>query len=248
MTKVVHKISDASGIIEVSLDDGTGKNYLTHQFCEELNAILDDAAADPTCKVLLVRGRDDVFCGGAPPEVLEGIFEGRLDLEDIELPKRVLAFPAPIVAALEGSAVGGGLALALCCDVTVAAENRRYGANFSAMGFTPGMGTTALLASLVGHDFACEMMLTAKFYKGRELAGRGLFTHIVAAGDVYTHARDLALRIAEKEAHVVRMIKDTLATRRITSVEEAISRERLMHRICFSMPGARDRIRENYPD
>ena len=75
----------------------------------------------------------------------------------------------------------------------------RYGANFAELGFTPGMGMTALLPLAAGDGFACEMMLTAKFYKGRELAGSRLFTHLAPAENVYARALDLARRIAVGE-------------------------------------------------
>jgi polyketide biosynthesis enoyl-CoA hydratase PksI len=214
--------------------------------CQELEQLLDQLARDDSTKVVILRGRPDVFSSGAPREILEGIFQGQLDVKDVELPRRLLAFPRPIIAALEGSAAGGGLTMAMCCDITVAAENQRYGVNFASMGFTPAMGTTGLLPLLVGRDFALEMMLTAKFYKGRELAGRGLFTHIVPAKEVYPLARDIASRIAEKELTVISMIKDTLATPRLAALQEVMSREHLMHKICFARPETRAIIEKNY--
>ena len=248
MTNLVHLSSEKEGIFEVLLDDSIGKNYLSHQFCNELFDLLDGIERESSLKVLLLRGRKEVFCGGAPKEVLEGIFEGELDVKDIELPSRVMRFPVPIIAALEGSAVGGGLALAICCDITVASESRRYGLNFASLGFTPGMGTTAILPLRVGVDFAAEMLLTAKYYKGRELKGRGLFSHVLPGDEVYPAALDICLRIADKEQHVIRLIKDVLTMPLKLRLEEGIAREKLMHEICFSRPGARSKIEQNYMD
>ena len=76
--------------------------------------------------------------------------------------------------------------LALCADITVASESGRYGVNFTDLEFTPGMGATALLPALAGHGFASEMMLTAKLYKGRELAGRGLSKESIVSAAMWT--------------------------------------------------------------
>src|SRR6185295_5988387 len=106
--------------------------------------------------------------------------------------------------------------------------------------FTPGMGTTALLPALVGSAFAAEMLLTGKFYKGRELNGRGLFNHVVPRDQVMPLARDLARSIALKQRPVLEMIKDALATSRRVALQEALSRERMMHKASFGDPDAWD--------
>lgn len=136
--------------------------------------------------------------------------------------------------------------LALCCDILVASESSRYGVNFTNMGFTPGMGTTSLLPALVGHHFASEMMLTGKLYKGRELKGRGLFNYVVPAEEVLDVSLDIARRIAEKPRHVIEMLKETLSLPRRQALQEAVSREHLMHKICFSRSDTAAHIESTY--
>jgi len=108
------------------------------------------------------------------------------------------------------------------------------------------MGTTSLLPALVGYSFASEMILTAKFYKGRELRDRGLFNYVVSADEVLRVALELARRIAEKPRHVLELIKDTLVLPRRRALQEALSREHLMHKVCFSRPDTTLRIEETY--
>ncbi|WP_437786870.1 polyketide synthase [Sorangium sp. So ce1097] len=234
------------GVIELRMDAPEEQNRLSELLCRELMAALSELKAEPALKVLLLSGGKDVFCGGATFNALQGVSSGPAAVLDLLLPDMMLAFPVPIVGALEGHAVGGGLALALCCDVLVAAETSRYGVNFTDLGFTPGMGTTTLLPAAVGHHFAMEMMLTAKYYRGAELRGRGLFNHVVPAGEVRGVALDTAVRMAEKPRHVLEMVKGTLSVARRRALQEGMSREHLMHQLCFQHPDAKQLIAENY--
>jgi polyketide biosynthesis enoyl-CoA hydratase PksI len=246
MSNVVTVTCVEDGIFRLNMNDPQTENRLSERLISEFIVALKDLALEPTLKVLLITGRKDVFCAGATREVLNKITNGTTDVKDLLLPNHMLSFPVPIIAAVEGHAVGGGLVLALYCDMVVAAERSRYGFNFTHMGFTPGMGTTSLLPALVGYSFASEMLLTAKFYKGRELRERGLFNYVVSAEEVLNVALELAQRMAEKPRHVLELVKDTLALPRRHALQEALSREHLMHKVCFSRPDTALRIEETY--
>jgi polyketide biosynthesis enoyl-CoA hydratase PksI len=246
MTTSVHIAPVESGIYRIHMDEPTEQNRLTDAVVDGLMEAFQTAAAAPDLRVLLLTGREDVFCAGGTRDMLEKVSSGEGVVKDLLLPAQVIGFPAPVIGALEGHAVGGGLLLALGCDILVAAEESRYGANFTSMGFTPGMGTMALLPALVGHGFATEMILTARYYRGRELAGRGLFTHIKPRARVYEAALDLARSMADKPKHVLAMLKDTLSLPRRQALMAAMSREHLMHQICFAHPDTRAMIDDNY--
>jgi polyketide biosynthesis enoyl-CoA hydratase PksI len=224
------------GVARLHMDDPGQQNRLTDGLVEELMACLRTLAADTSLRAVVLTGRKEVFCGGGTFEMLQKVSSGDMNAKDILLPARLIEFPVPIIAAVEGHAVGAGLAVALYCDIAVASANARYSANFTSMGFTPGLGVTSLLPALVGHGFASEMMMTAKFYKGSELRGRGLFTHVVPAAEVLALAVDIAQRIAERPRHVLTMLKAELAIPRRRALMEAMSREHVMHELCFSRP------------
>lgn len=234
------------GIYCLRMDDPVLENRLTDSIVDGLVASLRELATEPTLRVLLVCGHAEVFCAGGTAELLREVAQGQRVVKDLLLPDLMLSFPMPIIGVLEGHAIGGGLALALCCDITIAAIESRYSANFANMGFTPGMGTMGLLPALVGHGFALEMAATGKYYKGRELVGRGLFTHIESRAEVMNTALDIARRMAEKPRHVLAMIKDTLAIPRRQTLGATMSREHLMHQICFGHPETEQLISENY--
>jgi len=249
MTEVIRVSCVQDGIFRLDLNDPERKNLLTVELGREFLAALAEVALDPTLKALVITGREDVFCGGASLESLKQLTSGIIDVKDLfAVQSQLLNFPVPIVAALQGHAVAGGLMLALCCDILVASESSRYGLNFTRMGFTPAMGATTLLPAVVGYHFANEMILTGKLYKGRELKGRGVFNYVVRSQEVLDTAFNLARDIAEKPMHVVQLLKETFALPRLQALQEARHREHLMHKICFSRPEIESIIEEAYID
>jgi polyketide biosynthesis enoyl-CoA hydratase PksI len=150
---------------------------------------------------------------------------------------------------MEGHAIGGGLAVGFCCDIVIAARESRYGAVFMSLGFTPGMGCTALLAELVGPFLANEMMFTGKRFRGSELERRGThINHIVPRAEVLSRARDIAEQIAEKDGRSLSLLKNALSARKKKLLVDARLQEDLMHRISFSFPETRRTIEEQYPE
>lgn len=246
MSQVIRVTELEPGIAELTLDDAEHDNRLSDRLCDQLLAALARLAGDRALKVVILRGRPDVFCAGATMQALQRVLSGRLHVKDLLLSRPMLDFPVPIIGALEGHAVGGGLVLAMCCDLVVAAAEKRYSMNFARMGFTPAMGTTALLPAVVGAGAAAEITLTAKYYKGHELAHTRLFNHVVPAGQVFDTALELAQRIAEKPRLALELSKQTLALPRQQQLEAAMSREHLMHQVCFSQPDIAEIIAETY--
>ena len=233
-----------AGIAVLRLCDSRNENALTGEFCAVWLDEMHGLALDSELRVLLIAGLPTVFCSGASSAALEMLSNGSFDVRDLEIPDRILGFPVPVIAAMEGHAVGGGLVAALSCDLVVAASEKRYGLNFTELGFTPGMGITGLLPALAGHHLASEMLLTGRFFRGDDLARRGLFNAALPSVEVFAHALDLARQLTSKPRHVLEMTKSALAEPRRVILAEATSREHLMHRICFSPPKPAARCEE----
>jgi polyketide biosynthesis enoyl-CoA hydratase PksI len=238
-------------IWQITIDDGQGVNSLRPDDPEPILHLLAQAHADPETRVVLIRGRQDVFLTGADAVALRDFCGSparrRQTLVNHLSLGKVVDFQLPVIGALEGHAVGGGLAFALAlCDITVAAEGSRYGFNFSDLGFTPGMATTSLVPALVGHSFANEMILTGKRYRGSELAGRGLFTHVLPKERVLPHALDVARRMTEIPRRTLELMKGTLASRRLQLIHAARVDEELMHKLTLDDPALQERLRETF--
>lgn len=234
-------------IFQLKIDSPETDNRLGMGVIQDLQGALGELAQTSELKVLILSGTPQVFSAGADLELLQKLAAGEISETDLaELPRRLLEFPVPVIAALEGHAVGGGLCVALSCDITVASERSRYGVNFTNLGFTPGIGTTFLLPSVLGHHFASEMILTGRLYRGRDLQGKNVFNHIVAPEDVMEKVMDIARSMAEKPKLVLELLKQTLSIPRRQAFLEAVSQEQLMHNICFSNQDAIRYIRESY--
>jgi polyketide biosynthesis enoyl-CoA hydratase PksI len=234
------------GIALLRMDDGQ-HNHLTAEGVRELRAALAEAEQREGGRVVLLRGRAQSFCAGGTLELLRAMASGTYpERQLLALCEAMLACRLPVLGCLEGSALGGGLSLALCCDVTVASESARYGVPACGMGFIPAMGATALLPAAAGSHLAAEMMLTGRTFLGRELAGRGLFSQVVPHERVYEVSLDLARQIAEKPRHVLEMTKEMLALPRRQLLQEAVLREPLMNQVCFQHPDILQTLEQGY--
>jgi polyketide biosynthesis enoyl-CoA hydratase PksI len=241
--------SEPSGVCGLKMNDTAGRNVFSSAFITEFLDALEELQRDRRPKALVLSGLPDVFCGGAEKETLLELCDGKAAVRDLVICERLLEMPFPIIAAMEGHAIGGGLAIAFCCDVVIAARQSRYGAVFMSLGFTPGMGTTTLLAELVGPFLASEMMFTGKRFRGSELEGRGThINYILPRADVPGKARDIAEQIAEKDVRSLSLLKHTLNVKKKKLLVDARLQEDLMHRISFSFPETRRTINELYPE
>ena len=240
---------EPSGVSVLRMNDEAGRNIFSHGFIEDFLAALDEVQRDGSVKVLILCGLPEVFCGGADKQALLDLCDGKTAVRDLVICERLLEVPFPVIAAMEGHAIGGGLAVAFCCDIVLAARESRYGAVFMSLGFTPGMGTTTLLAELVGPFMANEMMFSGKRFRGSELEGRGThINYIVPRVQVMSKARDIAEQISEKDGRSIAMLKHAVTVKKRKLLAEARLQEDLMHRISFSFPETRRAINDLYPE
>jgi polyketide biosynthesis enoyl-CoA hydratase PksI len=135
--------------------------------------------------------------------------------------------------------------LGVASDIVLAARESRYGASFMNMGFTPGMGATALFARALGEHRAAEMMFTGRFFRGRELEPSGI-NYVLPRAEVLPKAMDLAASIAEKPRHALTLLKRTLSLGKRLEFERARTVESFMHEICFARPETKELIAADY--
>lgn len=228
------------------MQDDAGKNALTEAFVQELCDQIQSVVNQETVKVIVLAGTSPVFCSGADLHTLKELTSGNVKPVDILLPKVVLDIPVPVIAAMEGHATGGGLALGLCADIVILAEESRYGCSFMNMGFTPGMGTTKLLEQFMSPAIAHELLYTGKMKQGREFKGKSHINYIVPKHDVMSHAMTIALSISEKNQKSLKLLKRYLSLEKRKHFEETFTIETLMHEISFAQPELLQNIKDNY--
>ena len=177
-------------------------NLVSHDLTEALDAALGRIEADPSVRAVVVAGTGDrAFCAGSDVtefESLRGrVGEGKLVRENAVY-DRLARLEVPTVAAIEGDALGGGLELAMCCDLRVASARARLGMPEVRLGVIPGSGGTHRLPALIGPAKAKEMILLGMPLSADEAARIGLVNQVVPIGAAETVAREWAGLIATR--------------------------------------------------
>lgn len=240
---------DDKNIAWMQMNDKKGKNIFSHQFVTDFMKTLEELENNYKPHVLVLYGMEDVFCGGAEKQTLLDLCEGKFGVKDMVLSERLVNAEYPVISAMEGHAMGGGLVLALCSDIVIAARESRYGAVFMSMGFTPGMGASTLLQDLFGHFIANEMLFTAKRFRGSELERKNTnINYILPRKEVMGKARDIALQISEKNIKSLYLLKYALSERKKNLLTKARIQEDMMHRLSFGFPETKKTIEELYAE
>src|SRR5215475_5327278 len=175
---------------------------LIHQIAEALEALDEDAG----CRAVVLASQGKAFCAGANfgdgsaltrdgrrPDELPQSRVGHLYVEAV----RLFRTKKPIIGAIHGPAVGGGLGLAMVPDFRVACPEARFCANFTRLGFHPGFGLTVTLPEVIGKSNAALMFYTSRRFTGEEAEKMGLVDVLVAQAEVRSAAQKLAAEIAE---------------------------------------------------
>jgi enoyl-CoA hydratase/carnithine racemase len=187
-------------------------NHASIEMMRHLADALDaiDAERDLRVSVLMSAGKS--FCAGADLAAPRGIANSGVEGVDSLYIEAVRLFAAkkPMVAAIQGAAVGAGLGLALVADFRVAAPEARFVANFVKLGFHPGFGITHTLPRLVGAQKAALMCLTGRRIKGEEALAWGLVDEIAPLADLREAALRLAREVAENAPLAVQATRATL--------------------------------------
>lgn len=205
---------------------------------------------DPGVRALVIEGGERHFCSGATRETLMGPDAPRAIARLMGgFPRQLLSLGIPTLAAMSGHALGGGLMIGLWCDVAVLAEESLYGANFVALGFTPGMGSTVLLDEVFGAPLARDLLLTGRAVKGREIrdAHVPLSHAVVPRAEVRRRVYGLAREMAQAPALATGLTRSHIAERRRARFEQAVAEELVMHTRVFARDETRLSIVENYP-
>lgn len=186
-------------------------NLVTRELTEQLQAALTRLAAEDEVRAVVVSGRGErAFCAGSHIgefESLKGrVAEGKLLLEKLVY-RQLANLPMPTIAAIEGDALGGGLELALCCDLRIASERARLGMPEVRLAVIPGSGGTQRLPRVVGPARAKELILTGRIITAAEAERIGLVNQVVPAGEARQAAATVAAEIAERGPLAVREAK-----------------------------------------
>jgi 2-(1,2-epoxy-1,2-dihydrophenyl)acetyl-CoA isomerase len=198
-------------------------NYFDAALISELGDAYERIDADPSCRALVLCSEGKHFCAGANFAAASSPADDPRSLYREAL--RLFAAQTPVVAAVQGAAVGGGLGLALSADFRVASARSRFAANFVRLGFHQGFGLSATLPGIAGQQTALDMLLTGRRVPGEEALSLGLCDRLVADDEVRRAAHALAAELAQSAPLAVRSIRATLRAGLLQRLEAALERE-----------------------
>lgn len=191
-----------AGIARVSLNRPAQRNALDIPSLQALHALLEQLEADPAVRVLLLSGSGKSFCAGA--DVAEwAAAEARGELESYGwtenahvLMARLQCFAKPTIAVINGSAVGAGMDLALCCDLRIAAASARFKAGYTGMAYSPDAGASWHLPRLIGEEQAKRLLFLDQPWDAARALAAGLVGEVCADEQLLQVAGELAARLA----------------------------------------------------
>lgn len=249
MSKELITIDEYSENIAVfNMKDDENKNSFSEEFINTMIEKLNILKDDKKYKAVILRGLPNIFCSGAAKSELMKLFGGELSVKDLVLSELLLEIPVPVIAAMEGGAIGGGLVVGLCADIIIMAERSMYGGGFADLGFSPGMGFTRFLQGLVGEFIANEMLYTGKMYKGKVMAEKSLVNYVLPKNDVFNKAVELAEIISEKPRGTLVTMKYSISLKKRQLLMEARVHEDFMHKITFNQKEVKEIIQARYSE
>jgi enoyl-CoA hydratase/carnithine racemase len=227
MTKTVVQCTIGDGVALVTLTNPP-LNLVTLELSRQLNELVAKLATDPGVRVLVLTGSGSkAFCAGSDikefPEMMAAgaVVPKKLALEN-EVYSRVDDFPKPTVAALNGLAFGGGLELAVCCDLIVAEAGNQVALPEIKLGVFPGSGGTIRVTRRIGEGRAKEMMFLGEPLPVETAMAWGLINRVVPKGNALETAMELARRLAAQPSVALQMCKQSIDMAFDTSEEAGV--------------------------
>jgi methylglutaconyl-CoA hydratase len=220
------EVDSARGVQTITLNRPEKRNALSPELIDELTQVLDHTATC-NCGVVILTGAGSAFCAGLDMEHLETmtartVEQHRRDSENMARVLRTLyEFPKPVIAAVNGPAIAGGMGLATLCDFTYAVPDARFGYTEVRVGFIPAIVASFLLRQ-VGEKRTRELLLSGRIIKADEALRLGLVTRIVQPEDLLAEAHALAQSLLANSPQAMRAVKELLAGHSANQLDEEI--------------------------
>lgn len=230
------------GVAVVTLHDPERRNAMTPEMGDALRDTFLELATDDGLRVAVLTGTPPAFSAGGDLGMLEEHARRTRD-EGFDASDEMRSFydrflelrslPVPVVAAINGHAVGAGLCVALACDLRFVAHEAKVGLNFSRLALHPGMGGSWFLPRILGQQRAAKWLYTGRLFSGTEAASDGLALEALPADEVLPAAMALAEEIAAASPLVVRQLRATLAASPVNGLDEQLDLEAAMQAVNY---------------
>lgn len=235
-----------SGICILTINNPATLNALNTLILTELEAAIDEIAADNAIDVLIITGAGRSFVAGADisemcsKSPMEGCEFGR---HGARVFRKIELMPQPVIAAVNGFALGGGCELALACDIRVASTKAKFGQPEVGLGIIPGFSGTQRLPRLIGPGKAKELIFTADIIRADEALRIGLVEKVVEPETLMDEVMAMAEKIVSKARVAVRLAKEAINRGMQADIETAISLENDLFGLCFATADQKEGMR-----
>ena len=214
------RLTHENNVYFLYLDSPNKKNALDDELISEITSTLDLLNADDNCRVVLLGSTSNVFCSGGDVKAMmeeNEMFKGdSIDLRQQyhfgiqQIARSIERFKKPIIAVVDGVAVGAGADLACMCDMRVGSNRAKFIESFANLALVPGDGGTFFLSRVVGYAKAMELFLTAEPLSAQLAYDVGLLNFLFSEKEVWDEAKKLANKIANKPPVAIEMTKQAL--------------------------------------
>jgi len=221
---VLYEVQD--GIAVVTLNRPERRNAINQSLLVHLYDAIDEVATNPEIRVAILTGNGVSFCSGIDLAVIgsENLFDPRGDGRDF--PEVIGACRKPVIGAINGHAITGGLEVALNCDFLIASDRASFADTHARVGIQPGWGMTQLLQQAVGRRMALQMSLTCQFVSAQRALEIGLVNEVVPHERLMPRALEIARQILEAKPDVLAAIKELIEFRDRTTTQGGLAEER----------------------
>src|SRR5215207_956784 len=221
------------GVTLLTLSDPDRRNAMTAEMGAMLSGALTELGGRPDVRLVVLTGSGAAFSGGGDLGMLaDKAARAKAGQDQTASMRRfyeaflsVVEAPFPVLAAVNGHAVGAGACVAMACDLAIVSATAKIGFTFTKLGIHPGMGGSWTLPRLVGPQRAAELLYTGRLVSGEEAAGYGMALEAVPAAEVLPRTLALAAEIAAGAPQPVRQLKESLAGAGSRTLEEQLDLE-----------------------
>jgi len=214
------------GVAFLSVDRPEALNALSKEIVDELETVIDEIAADESVKVVVIGGTENFAAGADIKGMIECSPEQARKFVFNRCYNKIMNLSVPTIAVIDGYALGGGMELALSCDMRIASESAKLGFPEINLGIMPGAGGTVRLPRLVGYAKACELILTGGHISAEEAEKIGLVNLVVPKEELIQATLKLCKKFTSKSRLTLAVAKRTIVKGlTFPAVEEAVVNE-----------------------
>lgn len=233
-----HILLEKKGHVAIAtIDRERALNALNSEVLEDLDALVDAVSADEEIRALILTGKGEkAFVAGADIGEMSALTKAEGEAfgkKGNDVFRRIETLPIPVIAAVNGYALGGGCELAMACDIRICSDTAVFGQPETGLGITPGFGGTQRLARFIGPGMAKQLIYAARNIKADEALRIGLVNAVYPAAELLPAAEKLAETIAKNAPIAVRACKRAINEGLELPMDEAIALEERLFGSCF---------------